>query len=91
MIQHAQIALTFIDHTPMRVTLYYGQSVTVCCNARTMKFSFVNKKKTLVLLFEEKKYVFILCGKNIRFFNSLPNGCNFILSEDMQDSYCIGR
>jgi len=43
---HAQIALKFIDRTPMRVTLYYGQSVTVCCNARTIKLSFVNRKNT---------------------------------------------
>ena len=77
------LVLTFIDHTPVRVTLYYGQPVTVCCNARTIKFSFVNRK-TLVLLFEKNICIYFVW--KIYVFYSLPNECNlliFILSEDM--------
>jgi len=44
----------------------YGQSVTVCCNARTIKLSFVNRK-TLVLLINGEKKMYILCVENIRF------------------------
>ena len=92
------LVLTFIDHTPVRVTLYHGQSVTVCCNAHTIKFSFVNRK-TLVLWFEKKicsvftsfrvnlaprYFLFVLCV--LPFTQSPVRGCR---SRSTDDTLCL--